>query len=57
MSMKHHTDNEFIAALTSYLAQFSEGHEPIVPFFKNEDGSINRNRTLALPCYMNFLHT
>ena len=57
MSMKHHTDIEFIAALTSYLAQFSEGHKPVVPLFKNADGSINRDRTLALPCYMNFSHT
>lgn len=55
--MKHHTDNEFIAALTSYLAQFSEGHKPLVPLFKNEDGSINRDKTLALPCYMNLSHT
>jgi hypothetical protein len=51
MSMKHDTDNEFMAALTSYLAQFSEGHQPIVPLLKNDDGSIDRDKTLALPCF------
>lgn len=45
------TDFEFIAALTSYLALFSEGHEPTVPLFKKSDGSIDREKTLALPCY------
>ncbi|HZI56849.1 MAG TPA: hypothetical protein VFF39_08740 [Verrucomicrobiae bacterium] len=45
------TDAGFAAALTAYLAQFSEGHQPIVPLFKNNDGSIDRDKTLALPCF------
>lgn len=48
------TDSEFIARLTAYLAQFSEGQPPAVPLFKNDDGSIDREKTLALPCYANF---
>ena len=48
------TDAEFIAALTAYLLQFSEGQEPAIPLFKNGDGSINREKTLALPCYSGF---
>ncbi len=46
------TDADFTAILTAHLAQFSEGHQPIVPLFKNSDGSIDRDKTLALPCYM-----
>ena len=46
------TDVDFTAILTAHLAQFSEGHQPIVPLFKNSDGSIDRDKTLALPCYM-----
>ena len=53
--MKEQTDDEFIAALKTYLAQFSEGYEPTVPFFKNDDGSVNREKTLALACYTGFL--
>ncbi|HWS18905.1 MAG TPA: hypothetical protein VN223_12850 [Candidatus Elarobacter sp.] len=48
------TDIEFTSSLTAYLAQFSEGYEPTVPFFKNNDGSIDREKTLALPCYADF---
>jgi hypothetical protein len=51
------TDAEFTASLTAYLAQFSEGYEPMVPLFKNDDGSIDRAKTLALPCYSNFPRT
>jgi hypothetical protein len=47
------TDAEFKARLTTYLAQFAEGHKPIVPLIKNADGTINREETLALPCYQN----
>jgi len=36
---------------------FSEDHKPVVPLFKNDDGSINRDKTLALPCYMSLSHT
>ena len=44
-------DIEFEQELTNYLRQFSEGHEPAVPLFYRQDGSINREKTLALPCY------
>ena len=48
------TDDEFVAKLTAYLAQFSEGDKPTVPLFNKDDGSIDRNKTLALPCYAGF---
>jgi hypothetical protein len=48
------TDSEFISRLTAYLAQFSEGQQPMVPLFRNDEGSIDREKTLALPCYANF---
>jgi hypothetical protein len=48
------TDAEFIAALTAYLRQFSEGHKPTIPLFKKDDGSMDCERTLALPCYAGF---
>lgn len=48
------TDTEFVAALTGYLAQFSEGEPPEVPLFRKDDGSIDREKTLALPCFANF---
>ena len=48
------TDTEFVAALTVYLAQFSEGEPPEVPLFRKDDGSIDREMTLALPCFANF---
>lgn len=48
------TDIEFTVHLTAYLAQFSEGQEPITPLFKKDDGSIDRDKTLALPCYAGF---
>jgi hypothetical protein len=48
------TDTEFVAALTVYLAQFSEGESPEVPLFRKDDGSIDREKTLALPCFANF---
>jgi hypothetical protein len=49
------TDIEFVANLTVYLAQFSEGQEPTVPVFKKADGLIDREKTLALPCYAGFV--
>jgi hypothetical protein len=52
--MKQQTDTEFTASLMAYLRQFSEGQEPTVPLFKNDDGSINREKTLALPCFADF---
>jgi hypothetical protein len=48
------TDAEFVAKLTAYLAQFSEGDKATVPLFTKDDGSIDRNKTLALPCYAGF---
>lgn len=47
-------DDVFIQSLTDYLKKFSEGNEPTVPLFKNGDGSINREKTLALPCFAEF---
>ena len=52
--MNQLTDPEFVARLTAYLKQFSDGVEPTVPLFRNDDGSINRERTLALPCFADF---
>lgn len=48
------TDQEFIDQLTAYLAQFSEGESPEVPVFRNADGSLNREKMLALPCFADF---
>ncbi|HEY2171250.1 MAG TPA: hypothetical protein VGJ30_16615 [Candidatus Angelobacter sp.] len=48
------TDDEFIARLAAYLGHAADGVEPETPIFKNDDGSINREKTLALPCYWNF---
>ena len=47
------TDADFISQLRSHLATSKGGH-PIVPLIKNADGVINREETLALPCYQNF---
>lgn len=52
--MVQQTDTEFVVALTAYLAQFSEGTPPEVPLFRKGDGSIDRNKTLSLPCYASF---
>ncbi|HEY2390567.1 MAG TPA: hypothetical protein VGK22_05295 [Candidatus Angelobacter sp.] len=46
------TDAQFIAALTAYLFQSNEASA--VPLFYQPDGSINRTKTLTLPCYANF---
>jgi len=48
------TDHEFIARLVACLGRAADGVEPETPVFKNDDGSINREKTLALPCYWNF---
>ena len=48
------TDAEFTARLTAFLAQFAEGQKPIIPLFEKPDGSIDRNKTLALPCFSGF---
>ncbi|HEY2363720.1 MAG TPA: hypothetical protein VGK36_21565 [Candidatus Angelobacter sp.] len=52
--MPQFTDDEFIARLSACLSQSTDGIEPETPIFKNDDGSINREKTLALPCYWNF---
>jgi hypothetical protein len=48
------TDDIFLARLAAYLGQSADGPKPETPVFRNEDGSINREKTLALPCYWNF---
>ena len=48
------SDDEFLARLTAYLGQSADGIEPETPIFTNDNGSINREKTLALPCYWNF---
>jgi hypothetical protein len=52
--MTEQTDAEFENKLRSYLAQFSEGHEPAVPLMINTDGTIDREKTLGLACYGDF---
>ena len=52
--MSEQTDGEFEEGLRSYLAQFSEGHEPTVPLMINTDGTIDREKTLGLACYGDF---
>jgi hypothetical protein len=44
------TDPEFTALLSAHLAQFTQD-APAVPLFNKADGSIDREKTLALPCY------
>ncbi len=46
------TDEEFLNGCKKYLAQFSEGHKPIIPYLKNEDGKIKRADTLNLACFL-----
>jgi hypothetical protein len=48
------SDDEFLACLAAYLGRSTDGIEPETPIFTNDDGSINREKTLALPCYWNF---
>jgi len=48
------SDDEFRARLTAYLGRSADGIQPKIPVFINDDGSINREKTLALPCYWNF---
>ena len=43
------TDAQFITTLTAYLREFNS--DPVVPLFKKDDGFIDRDKTLALPCY------
>jgi hypothetical protein len=47
------TDDEFLARLAAHLGHAPGGVEPETPVFKNTDGSINREKTLSLPCYWN----
>jgi len=48
------SDDEFLACPAAYLGRSADGIEPETPIFMNDDGSINREKTLALPCYWNF---
>ena len=48
------TDDQFLEDLTNYLSQGSDGIAPTVPCFINGDGSLNRERMLALPCFADF---
>lgn len=41
-------DEDFFAALTRHV------HGGSAPVFHNDDGTINREKTLTLPCYENF---
>jgi len=54
------SDVDFVESLRVYLWQYSEGnigslstYDPAIPLFKREDGSIDRAKTLALPCFAN----
>jgi hypothetical protein len=47
-------DDEFLARLAAYFGRPADNIEPETPIFTNDDGSINREKTLALPCYWNF---
>jgi hypothetical protein len=48
------SDDEFLARLAGYLGPSADGIAPETPVLMNDDGSINREKTLALPCYWNF---
>jgi hypothetical protein len=48
------SDDEFHASLAAYLGRSADGIKTETPIFKNDDGSINREKNLALPCYCNF---
>lgn len=48
------SDDEFLARLAAHLSRSADAIEAETPIFKNDDGSINREKTLALPCYWNF---
>jgi hypothetical protein len=50
-------DEDFLQSLKDYMSQFSDGQEPETPLFTKADGSIDRERTLALPCYTDFKGT
>jgi hypothetical protein len=47
-------DLTLIRRLTAFLAQFNQGTPPVVPLFIKADGSLDRHKTLALPCYAGF---
>jgi hypothetical protein len=47
-------DLELIRRLTAFVAQFSQGAPSALPLFINADGSLDRHKTLALPCYAGF---
>lgn len=51
------SDAEFTLRLRLHLGQSEYGQRPIVALIRNPDGSINRDATLALPCYQNLKDT
>ena len=52
--MSQLTDEEFLARLAACLGPSADGVNPGTPIFKKDDGSIDREKTLRLPCYWNF---
>jgi hypothetical protein len=44
------SDDAFLACLAAYLGRSADGIAAETPVFKNDDGSINREKNLALRC-------
>jgi hypothetical protein len=44
-------DEDFLQSLTDYLS--GDGVQATAPVFRKTDGTIDRERTLELPCYAN----
>lgn len=51
------SDDDFVLSLKKYLSEKQGIPIPAVetPLFCKSDGSIDREKTLALPCYQNFI--
>lgn len=45
------TDEQFLKFLEDHLAKGEDGRMIETPIFRKDDGTINRGRTLGLPCY------
>lgn len=48
------TDEQFVERLKAFLRHAEESEHPLVPIFKNADGSLDRAKILAEPCFENF---
>ena len=48
------SDDEFLACLAAYLGRSTDGIEPETPIFKNDDGSINREKKPRLAVLLEF---